>query len=317
MKDLSGGVYEAPLEVPSDAKGEIKVSVASPTGVTSLIRVKVGAEVVAPAPAPVPAPVEPAPAPVPAPVPGPVVTPQPTKPPVAAGERPWLRVRASFVGSTYAYKQEPAADSGPLLPQSIAIGKAYGGTNATPLGAEGDVRLWLPMFRYVGFHGSVRSTQYAFETAQLTGVARDNLLDVQADVTGRYYADIGATELWGGAKVGFRHTDFIYFKGCLEPSCVVEYVPLTRNGFQVAAEGGVEFGRFYANTTVGGAFALSPYLFNVDANVGVHIIKYWTVDAGFTGVWRGNELEGADSGVVRGTLTDNQLLFKIGTGFAY
>jgi hypothetical protein len=54
----------------------------------------------------------------------------------------------------------------------------------------------------------------------------------------------------------------------------------------------------------------------VDVNVGYQLVPQAFVDAGFTMMNRRLILEGLDSGLDRGELSDGQMMFKVGFGYS-
>ncbi len=236
-----------------------------------------------------------------------------------APDHPWLRVRASGVVSSYRYEQAPSDDPGGLLPATMSVG-GESGSAASPAGLELDGRLYLDDLElpYLGFHGSVRATWYAIEADLFAVPATDQLLDVEADLLLRYPFDSGSDRFWVGGRAGFRYDDFILFEGCLEPSCVLEYSAVGVPGLGLGPELGAEVGRLFL---VGGySFGLAnfsqPYSHSVDLEVGVHVVKTVYVDLGFTSLSRRVELRGAETDLLRGEVSDSQMIGKLGVGFA-
>ena len=81
---------------------------------------------------------------------------------------------------------------------------------------------------------------------------------------------------------------------------------------------GAELGslHFIAGYGMGLAGFTRPYSNIVDVDVGAEIVDHVFIDLGFSWVDRNVILEGAESGLERGTLNDEQLVFKLGAGFA-
>ena len=96
--------------------------------------------------------------------------------------------------------------------------------------------------RYVGISGPGRATAYAIEAAEFNGTASDWLYDFAVNVNGRVPFDIGEHTIWIGAEAGFRFTDFMVFKGCLEVDCNVFFEPLALPGLGLGAELGADIG---------------------------------------------------------------------------
>jgi hypothetical protein len=336
----SDGVASATLTVPPGAGGTARISVMSDSGTSALGKIEISGVASAaaapsnaspwatsaptpaePAPAPVapvpaPAPVAPAPAPAPAPV---AAEPKvPTQSPASAGDFPWFRARAGVVASSYDYEQKPSDEPGELLNTSLAVGPPDGGRAAGPVGYEVDARVWVPSVPYLGFHGSFRSTYYQIDAAPFSSPAKDWLNDLRLDVDGRYPFEVGANDqLWIGAKAGFRYNDFMLFKGCLEPSCQVEYSAVGLPGFAVGPEIGAEIGNGYVIGAYEGGFAnfTTPYSNAIDLDVGYDLYDGLIGDLGFGWSTRTVLLQSADKGEDRGTLSDQQILVRLSLGW--
>jgi hypothetical protein len=244
--------------------------------------------------------------------------PKEPKEPKEPGEIPFLRARVSGIGSFYTYAQLAGEDPGPLLPQDLQVGGDSGGPPATPIGAEINARVWVPDLPYIGGQVNARFSRYAIAAAEFNGEAPDWLNDVQVDVIGRYPFDVNGDQYWVGAKIGVHYNDFMIFTGCLDPGCTVNFDPLSLIGLGVGIEAGLEVSDLFAigGFTEGLASFTVPYSTAVDIEVGYQIMPEAFVDIGFTMMNRALILEGADSGLDRGTLSDNQLMFKIGGGFS-
>ena len=61
---------------------------------------------------------------------------------------------------------------------------------------------------------------------------------------------------------------------------------------------------------------LVPYSQTVDLDVGYHIIDPLFVNLGFSNLSRRVELQGDTDGTLYGTLSDNQLGFRLSVGYA-
>jgi hypothetical protein len=324
VSDLGGGDYQATLTVPPDVTERVRVSVLDPAGATSaILEVPVAAaDAVAADPwAQGATPGWGTPATDTAAA---TTTPEATKPPRAAREpreqteRPLFRGRLSGLISSYAYGQEPSAASGALLDNPLAWGGDAGGA-ALPVGFEVNARGYVPGLKALGFLGSFRFSRYSVESDAFVDPARDNLLAAHVDVLGRVPIPIGDAELSIGARAGFRFDDFVTFRGCTEPGCVVDYTPLRVPGLGAGLEVSAEFWHMYAiaSAHAGFAYATQPYAVNVDVNLGWNIVKNFFVDAGFGWQRRNAELQGRDSGEVRGTIRDAQVLGTLGVGVSF
>ena len=212
----------------------------------------------------------------------------------------------------------PSTEPGPLLPQQLIVGGSSGGQAATPMGGELNARMWVPSVPYVGALVNARLSRYAIAAAEFDEPAPDWLNDIQVDVLGRYPFDVNGDQYWVGGKVGVHYNDFMIFTGCLDPGCVVNFDPLGLTGLGVGLEAGLEISNLYAiaGFTQGLASFTVPYSTGVDVNVGYQLIPQAFVDAGFTMMNRRLILEGLDSGLDRGELSDGQLMFKVGFGYS-
>ena len=240
--------------------------------------------------------------------------------PPEEGDFRWLRGRVSGVGSSYRYQQIPSSDPGPLLPATFSVGGPDGGTPASPLGGEVDLRAWgdragLP---YLGVHGQFRFTSYGIEAPALQGEVGDALYNASLELLGRYPFDLAGDRYWVGGKVGFQYNDFLLFQGCLDPGCEVTFDPLSAPGLGLGAELGAELAELFlvAGYTGGIVRGSQPYANAVDVNVGYGFLENIYADLGFSVLSRTVRLVGIDSGLERGSLTDSQMMFKLGVGVA-
>lgn len=311
VESLGGGRYRATVTAPATLSGPIKVNVVADDGravtVVELSPIDasgdspwgggVSTQEVASAPA------EPA---------------KEDKPPAKEVERPFLRVRASALFSGYSYEQAPSDDPGPLYPSALGWGFQRGGA-AVPFGLDASARLLIPKLPYLGIQGGFRWSRYSVESAAFDNAAVDNLLFARAALVGRYPFQIGRDEISIGARVGFRWDDFISFRGSSEPGSQITYEPVALPGLDVGLELGAEVGKFYvlASGTAGFAYGSIPYAANVDLNLGYNITRFFLIDVGFAYTGRKADLEGGDSGVVRGTLRDRQIMGTVGVGFGW
>jgi hypothetical protein len=319
VKDLGGGDYAVTLFVSSETSGAVKIIVNAANGAMAMAKLPLtDAE---------PEPAEPASAW------GAVddhdaagsdlaatETPAPTKESRPDSTRPWIRGYLSGAFASYRYEQVPSDQPGPLLPQTLSVGKEFGGKNAQSAGIQSGGRIWIPNFRYMGLSGYTRMTRYAIEAAEFNGTASDWLYDIETNVNGRMPYDIGEHTVWFGAKLGFRFTDFMVFKGCLEADCQVFYEPLGLPGISIGVEGGVDVGEdFFAilGFSEGLAYFSVPYVTAFDMQFGYQLTDYLYAHTGFTRQTRTLALEGKDSGLERGSLSDGQSIFNLGLGFSF
>ena len=129
---------------------------------------------------------------------------------------------------------------------------------------------------------------------------------------------MGSDQYWVGGKAGFHYDDFMIFTGCLDPGCQVNFDPLALAGLGLGAEVGAEIGDlfFVGGYTHGLAQGTVPYSSTVDAEIGYEVIENGFVDVGFNWIDRVVLLQGADSGIERGQVSDSQMVFKLGVGMA-
>lgn len=339
LRSSGDGVYEAELRVPNDASGTIKVSALADGGaLIGVAEVQVTAEdevspwsegdawssdAAGPAATPVQAPDGEPVASTPA-EPAPIAPGKEKKARSGKGiatqdpERPWFRARGSAVFSSYNYRQTPGEVPGDLLDTELAWG-AGRGSPAAPIGGEAQVRLFLPMFSYIGVHADFRGTRYAVGSSTFSERAQDSLLAVRLDAVARVPITVGSDMVHIGARLGFRWDDFISFRGCSDAGCLVEYGPVGVAGLDTGIEFGAEFWKMYTVIAASGGFAYGsvPYAITAEANLGWNITKNVFIDAGFTYIGRRAELRGADSGLIRGEIADRQLMGTVGAGFSF
>lgn len=303
--ELGGGQYQAVLEIPVDATETVKVNVMADGTVAGGVEVALAPDAVRVAA--VPDAVAPA---------DEVAT---TEVPADDGmpDRPWLRWRFSFLVGTYQYEQTPSATPGGVLDAPLGWGGARGGA-PIPMGLDTQLRLFIPQVPYLGLDAQFRYSRYAVSSDAFSADAVDNLFFASADVVGRIPIRAGRSVIHLGLKAGFRFDDFVTFHGCAASGCSVTYQPLRLPGLDAGLELGAEFGPVYlvASSEAGFAYARVPYAVNADLNLGWNFVKNAFLDVGFAYVKRQTELEGADSGVVRATIDDQQIMGTVGVGFS-
>ncbi len=240
--------------------------------------------------------------------------------PASPASWPWLRARVSGVVGTYRYQQSPAAEPGPLLPATLAVGGGAGGAPAVPGGVEGDVRLWLDAIGapWIGVHGQVRAAAYSIGSSAFEGRAEDTLWNGAAEVVGRAPFTLAGDRYWVGAKAGFHYGDLLLFAGDLAPGSQIRFLGLAVPGLGVGPELGAEVGRFHvvAGYTLGLARGTQPWSSGIDLEAGFAPLDALYLSAGVSSVSRNAVLTGEDSGLDRGAIDDASLVFKLGVGFA-
>lgn len=322
VRDLGGGDYQVTLFVAEETSGEVKIIVNAANGAMAMSKL--------PLTDALPEPEEPVSAwgatedPAPATTEEATAEPEPAatvkKASVSTSTRPWIR--GYFAGSfaSLRYEQVPSSSPGPLLPQTLAVGKEFGGKNAGAAGLQAGGRIWLPKLRYVGVSGYARMTRYAIAAAEFNGTASDSLYDIETNINGRLPIEIGDHQVWVGAKLGFRFTDFMVFRGCLETGCEVSYEPLGLPGISLGLEVGADIGEDFFTVigfSEGLAYFSVPYVTAFDMQFGYQITDYLFANVGFIRQTRTLTLEGQDSGLERGSLSDGQSIFNIGAGFSF
>lgn len=299
VQDVGQGSYTATVDVPDDAPESVKLNVVVEGGAAiATTTLMVSGEAVAE--------VEPEP----------VVEPEPERI-HQTQDRPFLRSHLSFLVSGYTYQQSPTDDSGTLLDQPLGWGGSRGGA-PVPMGMEFDLRAFVPKVPYLGFQAKFRYSRYVVANAAFSEDAPDNLFAARALVIGRYPFAIKGDQMHIGVRAGFRYDDFITFRGCTQTGCQVTYEALGLPGLDVGLELGADFWKMYLVVagSAGFAYASVPYGGNLDVNLGFDVTKHFLIDLGFGYQRRSLQVQGADSGLVRGTLDDQQLIGTVGVGFS-
>jgi hypothetical protein len=322
VKDLGGGDYQVTLFVSADTSGEVKIIVNATNGAMAMAKLPLTDALPEPAEEPASAwgaTEEPTAAATEEPTPEPAAE-KPPKKEGTSSTRPWIRGYVAGALASLRYEQVPSSSPGPLLPQTLAVGKEFGGKNAGAGGLQAGGRIWLPELRYVGVSGYARMTRYAIAAAEFNGTASDWLYDIETNINGRLPIEVGDHQVWFGAKVGFRFTDFMVFKGCLETGCEVSYEPLGLPGISLGLEAGADIGEDFFTVigfSEGLAYMSVPYVTAFDIQFGYQITDYLFAHAGVIRQTRTLALEGKDSGLERGSLSDGQSIFNVGAGFSF
>lgn len=265
--DKGGGTYTTELSAPASGTDVIRVTVVSPeSGVSTMLEVPVGqpdpvwgiaaAEAVASGPPTDPTVRETPVLPTTQPVAESTVKVKPEKAPREAGEHPWLRVQAGFLGGFYSFRQVPFTERGPLYGDRIAFG---GGETpaAGSAGLSARAKAWSPGTDLFGARLSFRSTRYAVELADFDAVVPDWVNELEGLVLLRYPVDAGSARISPALRVGGAVNDFmIYRQDTTGDSPVLDYGPLIVPSFNVGAEVDLDLdGRFFAD--VGGTLGLN------------------------------------------------------------
>ncbi|MEQ1569987.1 MAG: hypothetical protein ABMA64_30415, partial [Myxococcota bacterium] len=208
-----------------------------------------------------------------------------------------------------------------LLPSRLAVGGPDGGSPASPVGGEVDLRAWGDPIGAagLGLHGQLRLGSYGITAAEFGAVARDLLVNTELDLLARYPFAAGGDRYWVGVKGGLHVNDFMLFEGdCVDPGCPIETTTLQVPSLSGGIEAGADVGRL--SLLAGYGFGLAqlrqPYASAVDVNLGYTFSGPWYADLGFSMLTRSIVLEGADSGLERGTIDDAHTMLKLGIGVA-
>jgi len=233
---------------------------------------------------------------------------------------PWLRARVSGVVGSYRYEQRPSEVPGPVLPAILAVGRPLGGAAARPTGGEVDVRAWADALGtpYVGLHARFRATGYRFAVGALETVLGDALAHGEVNLLGRVPIPIAGNQVWIGGSVGLHGDDLLLFTGCLEPGCTVLFEQLVVTGLGLGFELGADVGRAHlvGGVDVGLASGVEPYRAAVDLESGYEFLDHVYAEVGLSMVSRSVYLQGADSLLRRGEISDDQIMVKLGIGVA-
>lgn len=228
----------------------------------------------------------------------------------------WLLARLSGAFSLYSYEQMPTAQSGPLLNQGMAV---TGANRAVPMGVALQAEAWHPDMEMFGARMKLRTTRYAISASIFEGQAPDWLVDSALEAMARYLVDVPFGRVWGGAHAGLRYDDFMLFTGCLEPGCSVGFESLAMGGMGIGLDAGAEMGstRVTASFTQGFARFSVPHASSFELHAMYRLDSQWFVDVGGASIGRSVVLQGAESGLDRGTIDDHQMVFEAGAGMAF
>lgn len=338
VTDLGGGDYQVVLTIPADATGEAKVSIADEAGnAASFLKIPLtgappsawGATGGATTTVTTTTPEAPAGGTATATTPtsgiGATTTTTTTTTPPApviprpAGEFPWLRAGASYVVSSYRYEQLPLVTDGPLLPVPMRVGGDSGGNNATPQGFELHGRAFPEDLKYIGFDANLRMAYYSVTTEAFQGqAAPDWLVDFSVEAVPRFPFEAGGSQFHAGLRAGFKYSDFIVFKGCIESGCTVEYQTLALPGFGLGLEFGAELpmGLFFVAGLEEGVYVATPYSTAMDATLGYQLNDSVYADLGLEAVTRRITVIGDSTGTEYGKLSDGHMIIKLGVGYS-
>ena len=88
-------------------------------------------------------------------------------------------------------------------------------------------------------------------------------------------------------------------------------------GLGLGLDLGVDLGQAVVSVeyTQGFARFQVPYASSFEVRGAYRLDQNWSVDVGLVSIARSVKLEGADSGLERGTLDDAQLIMELGVGF--
>jgi hypothetical protein len=151
------------------------------------------------------------------------------------------RLRASFVGGTYAYSQTKMSSNTVLWDDNIDLGMDAG-SPAAPIGFDVDGYYWLPFLPYVGVEAQARVVFYSVPWPGTDASVPDQVPHIGALAMARYPFQAGNAQFHVGAKAGYVYGDFItYQKG--ETDTTLDYNSVAIHAFGAGGEIGAEFGR--------------------------------------------------------------------------
>jgi hypothetical protein len=231
-----------------------------------------------------------------------------------------IRLRASFVASSYTYTQDPNGDGGPLLNDAVVVGTDLGDGAATPLGIEFVGRGFVEAVPYVGIAARYRSTWYGVTAPEFEGaVAKDSLQVGHAAVVGRYPIRLApSVVLSPGVRVGGEFSDFIYFTGDVEAR-QIEYTTLSVPALTIGGELALDTESVFAVVSYDGslAYGKNPYAGRLDIEAGLNVADnvFLSIGGGYGA--RSITITGSTSGNDLGDLTDRQVHGQAGVGVSF
>ncbi len=350
-----GGKYKATLTVPSNATGEIKVSVALSDGSTSsFLKIPVGAATAAASTASgwggggwgteggastttTPATVAPTTTTTPA-TPAttaatlPTTTPEPAagtttreRTPINDGDRPWLRVAAGYAGGLYSYAQEPIGVYSPLYDGTIAFGTLSDTEGSTPAPASGvqvGARAWIPGARWLGVDAGLRSTYYSVQIPTASALIPDWVTSAHVWGVPRYRFGSGENLFHVGARAGLSIGDLMVYQQP-QGSSSLSYSPLPVPALDVGAELGAEIGSRLFGTlgyTLGLANASALYARGFDLNLGFAFSDHLTANLSVGSLTRDTDVylnfdDEKLNTASVGTVADKAMQLGIGIGY--
>ncbi len=231
-----------------------------------------------------------------------------------------IRLRGSFVASSYTYTQDPSGDGGPLLNEAVVVGTDLGDGAATPLGIEVVGRGFVEAVPYVGIAARYRSTWYGVTAPEFEGaVAKDSLQVGHAAVVGRYPIRLApSVVLSPGVRIGGEFSDFIYFTGDVEAR-QIEYTTLSVPALTIGGELALDTENVFAVVSYDGslAYGKDPYAGRLDVEVGLNVADNLFLSLGGGYGARSITITGNTSGNDLGVLTDRQLHGQAGLGVSF
>ncbi len=326
------GGYIATLTVPSDATGEVMVTVGAAGGaVATMLKVPVSGAAVAAAgawgqPAEASPAAEPAPAEQPAEEPAPAKEEKPPRERKARekGDHPWLHAQLGYMGGLYSYYQEPTQTGGFLYDNPITVGFGQADRAGT-FGMQLNARGWLPMLEYVGFDAGFKGSRWQISLPEgFDEPIADGLNAIHAKALGRYFFDIEKVRLSAGGGIGLQFNDFLYFSvdraTTADGSDVPAYAQLWTTGMTYHVEGGVEVDDFFW-AQGGYEMGVTDYkaLFSdrMYVEAGYAFVDNWYVFGNFDRFHRSTKIYYGDNKEYVGNIEDAHIRFGGGIGFQY
>ena len=174
------------------------------------------------------------------------------------------------MSSSYQYTQRSLQKDGPLIPLTLNVGGEDGGKNATPIGADVDVKdgcLMLDSNTWSSMQDS--SCRMSLTAPEFNGQVAPVLLTFHVDASGRYPHPVEAEPL---SRAMAMMNDFVYFTGSFDEG-QVRYETLMVPSLRTGLELGFEVDGFFTSVamTRSWAYLQTPYQLEIDGQVGYQL----------------------------------------------
>jgi hypothetical protein len=117
--------------------------------------------------------------------------------------------------------------------------------------------------------------------------------------------------------VGFRYSDFLILKGCLDEGCTVTYETLGLPALSAGLEAAASVDRFSLLLTADEGFnAVAPFLTEIRLGLGAKLADSLAADVSLRSTTRKIGVYGSETGTLYGELADQQAAVTVGIGFA-